>query len=348
MKTISFHKDFTLNNHSFSSVNDLLSYTKHFHKEIYLFLKEWFSTADVIVVQTSGSTGTPKSIFLNKGQMVNSAKATGNFFSAREKTKALLCLSPEYIAGKMMLVRALTLGWHLDMVKPNSTPLKNISSVYDFCAMVPLQLENSLHQLYQIKTLIVGGGIVSNELQVKIQNSECAIFATYGMTETITHIAIKKLNNVSVHPNFYSVLPSVTIYKDDRDCLVINAPKVSKDIVFTNDVVRLISDTQFEWLGRFDNAINSGGIKLHPETIEQKLSKVIKNRFFVAGIPDELYGEKLVLIVEGVEKEIDFSSCNLSKYEFPKNVFFIAQFTETSTGKIQRLKTLEEIGVLFN
>ena len=351
----SFHKDFRLNNNSFRNVNELLSYVRFQIPTAYSFLFNWFSS-DEIVVKTSGSTGNPKQIKLHKKQMINSALATGNHFNIPKKTKALLCLSSEYIAGKMMLVRALTLGWQLDIVAPTSKV--KIEKEYDFSAMVPIQVENSLNDLSKIKKLIVGGGVVSNQLEEKLQKVSTDVFATYGMTETITHIAVKKLNNLNyvtssvVEKSFYKALPNVKIYIDNRNCLVIDAPKVSDEIIFTNDVVQLISEDEFEWLGRFDDVINSGGIKLHPEKIEEKLSKIITdNRFFVAGIEDEILGEKLILVVEDVissevEKSLKLeiqSLKSLSKYEIPKEIFFVDDFVETETKKIQRKKTLDLI-----
>jgi O-succinylbenzoic acid--CoA ligase len=265
----------------------------------------------------------------------------------------------------MMLVRALTLGWHIDVVGVSSNPLRENSKGYDFAAMVPLQVENSIDKLHQIKKLIIGGGAVSNSLHIKLQSIATQAFATYGMTETITHIAVKKLNNFqSLHENvtkeftgnqkltlsksarnsaFYQTLPNTTIYKDERNCLVIKNEKISNNVVFTNDVVELISDTQFDWLGRFDNVINSGGIKLHPEKIEEKLGNSIQQRFFVAGIADEKLGEKLVLIVEGVARTLILEKANLSKFEVPKEIYFINDFIETETKKIQRKKTLDLI-----
>jgi O-succinylbenzoic acid--CoA ligase len=186
-------------------------------------------------------------------------------------------------------------------------------------------------------------------LQEKLQTVSTVVFATYGMTETITHIAAKKLNHVAslqgemTKQSFYQTLPNITIYKDDRNCLVIDAPKVTENILFTNDVVQLISDRQFEWLGRFDNVINSGGIKLHPEKIEEKFTEIIVNRFFVAGMPDEKLGEKLVLIVEGNAQEINYESIELSKFEVPKEIYFVKNFAATDSGKIQRKKTLKKI-----
>ncbi|WP_339661475.1 AMP-binding protein [uncultured Polaribacter sp.] len=336
-----FHKSFKLNGCVFTSIDEILEYSKDVSDEIYLFLKSWFSLDKTITVQTSGSTGIPKPILLKKEFVVNSAIATGSFFNLKEHTSALLCLPPQYIAGKLMLIRAIILGWDLDIIEANSNPLEHTEKHYDFSAMVPLQLENSLSKLHLVKQLIVGGGAVSKELERKIQNISSVVFATYGMTETITHIAIKKLNCIDLFPNFYQVLPNVTIYKDDRNCLVIDAPKVCDELIFTNDVVELISDTQFDWLGRFDNVINSGGIKLHPEKIEEKVSKVITNRFFVAGISDLTLGEKLVLVIEGEKQQFNFKKANLTKFENPKEIYFLKNFIETGTKKIQRKKTLD-------
>jgi O-succinylbenzoic acid--CoA ligase len=337
----------------------LLIYTAKYSDKIHHFLQEWFSEKDYVIVHTSGSTGTPKAIKLQKKQLQNSAVATGNFFKLKEKTTALLCLPIEYIAGKMMLVRAVTLGWHLDVISSSSNPLKQHLTSYDFSAMVPLQVENSIDKLHQIKKLIVGGGAVSNSLQEKLQEVTTEVFATYGMTETITHIAVKKLNNFGLpkgnatNNTFYKILPNTTIYKDERNCLVIKNTNISDKVIFTNDVVALISDTQFEWLGRFDNVINSGGIKLYPEKIEAALSKMIKQRFFVAGIKDEKLGERLVLLIESAEdKSVEAldqlnrkmkSSKLFSKFEIPKEIHFINSFAETETKKIQRKKTLDLI-----
>lgn len=357
MNTRNFHTNFKLQNKLFLNAEELLSYSSTISKDLQDFLTDWFSSKEIITVQTSGSTGKPKRINLQKQQMINSALATGTFFSLPPKTSALLCLPINFIAGKMMIVRALTLGWELDIIPPSSYPLKSISKSYDFCAMVPLQVENSLEKLSFIKTLIVGGGVVSNKLQQKLQDCSTHIFATYGMTETITHIAIKKINNFSkgnkTHHNYYKVLPNTTIYQDKHNCLVIKNSKIASDVVFTNDVVKLVSDNKFEWLGRVDNVINSGGIKLHPESIEEKLGTVIDSPFFVTAFSDEKFGQKLVLVVERTisNKETQAKillekikkSNILHKFEIPKEIIYLNNFNYTSTGKVQRTKTLRQL-----
>lgn len=348
------HKNFQLNDHVFSNSEEIIAFSKSVSKELHTFLTDWFNKNDYVIVTTSGSTGVPKNIQLKKEYMKNSALATGMFFETLENTKALCCLPVEFIAGKMMVVRALMLGWNLDVIDSNSNPLAYIEKTYDFSAMVPLQLRNSLDKLSFLKKLIVGGGVVSQELQEAIQEIPTAIYATYGMTETITHIAIKPINIVSggVESSSYKVLPNVLISKDERNCLVIKAPKVSDEVIITNDVVDIVSETQFTWKGRYDNVINSGGIKLHPEEIEKKLSPYIQSKFFVAGIPDEILGEKLILVIEKtvtsneVEKSLDVTIKNtstLSKFEKPKEVFYLSEFLLTKTGKIKRKETLQKI-----
>ena len=349
---LKINKDLTLNDETFENIEELLTFSKSISNDIYSFFKDWFDKNEFINVKTSGSTGKPTTVKLIKKHMANSALATGCYFDLHHDTKALLCLSPNFIAGKMMLVRAMVLGWQLDIVKPDTHPLDKTDNNYDFCAMVPLQLNNSLSQLHRIKKLIVGGGQVSNKLKDKLQAISTEIYATYGMTETSTHVALKKLNQFSSSKlestNYYKVLPDVQISTDKRGCLIINAPKIADKQIVTNDLVTLISDTEFEWLGRYDAIINSGGVKLTPELIEKKLSAVIDCRFFVAGIPDEVLGEKLILIVEN-DKILDAipnkvrNLSNLNKYEIPKEIFFVDQFIETGTKKIQRQKTLDLI-----
>ncbi len=353
------HKDFRLNGLSYSK-EELKDLGHGFVKEgleheqaIGNFLLDWSDANETIGVDTSGSTGKPKRILLKKEYMVNSAIATGDFFDLNPGDKTLLCLPADFIAGKMMLVRAMVLGLELDCAEPSSDPLKSISKKYDFCAMVPLQVENSLKEIDHIKILIVGGAAISGTLKDKLRDISCEVFETYGMTETITHVALRKVNHgtASSNPstalrtgsveNSFRALPDLVFSKDKRDCLVINASKISDGPIKTNDVVNLISETEFEWLGRHDNVINSGGIKLVPEQIEAKLARLISKPFFVAGLPDEKLGQKLVLIVEGVaDKDVVFQNLtelhSLNKYEVPKEIIWLPKFILTQNGKIRR------------
>lgn len=322
-----------------------------YQKVIGDFLLDWLNDKDVVSVTTSGSTGNPKLLTLKKQSMVHSALATGDFFSLKPGNTALHCLPAKFIAGKMMLVRALILGLELDLVEPNSQPLLSNKKAYGFCAMVPLQLQNSINQLSSIKSLIVGGAEVSSKLQENLQNTNCDIYETYGMTETVTHIAVKKLNNFmslreGTTKQSFKTLPNINIKKDNRDCLVISAPKLTDEDIVTNDIVELYSEDSFKLLGRIDNVINSGGVKLFPEQIEKKLSKIIDEPFFVASKKDHSLGESLILVVEGLVDSVVLKKAiknlkNLDTYEIPKEIFSIPQFVTTNSGKLQRKQTLE-------
>lgn len=308
-----------------------------FEKPVGDFLLDWFDSKNYIEMETSGTTGTPKTISVSKQAMVDSAIATGDFFEIQPGNKALQCLPVKYVAGKMMLVRAMILGLDLEFVAPSSHPLENNEFYFDFVAMVPLQAQNSITELKKVKKLIVGGAAVSKSLEKQLLKLPTEVYETYGMTETITHIAARKLGEKA-----FTVLPNVTISYDDRNCLVIHAPRISNEVIITNDIVELVNENQFIFLGRMDNVINSGGIKLIPEQIEQKLASRINNRFFISSKADPELGEKVILIIEGEKQDLDPSLYNdLDKYEKPKEILFISQFKETASGKILRKETLQ-------
>ncbi len=311
-----------------------------FEKAVGDFIYEWFDKNDYIELKTSGTTGDPKIIQLDKQAMVNSALATGDFFDLRPGNKVLHCLPVRFIAGKMQLVRGFILGLDMDFVAPTSHPLECNDTKYDFAAMVPLQVMGSIDKLCNIKKIIIGGQKISKPLEDILLKLPIEAYETYGMTETITHIAAKRVGEKS-----FKVLPNVTVTKDENNCLCITADRISAEILCTNDVVDIVSENEFIFLGRLDNIVNSGGIKLIPETIEAKLADQIKARFFVIGIEDELLGEKLALVIEGDRYDIepnDFE--NLDKYQKPKEIFFYPEFLETGSGKIRRRETLQKVG----
>ena len=303
-----------------------------FEKPVGDFILDWFDEKSYIEMQTSGSTGKPKKIRVEKQAMVNSALATGDFFGLSAGNTILNCLPVKYVAGKMMFVRAFVLGLEMDFVAPSSHPMENNDRKYDFTALVPLQAISSLDKLSNFKTIIIGGAKVSSELEKKLKPIKAAIYETYGMTETITHIAARKLGAKA-----FTTLPNVVLSQDENNCLLIHALNISDDIIHTNDIVELVSENEFVFLGRFDNVINSGGIKLIPELIEDKLIPFIKSRFFVTGKADKELGEHLVLVIEGEKQEIDLSKIKtLDKYEKPKEIVFVPKFSETPTGKVIR------------
>jgi O-succinylbenzoic acid--CoA ligase len=337
------HSDFKLNGKSFTYI-ELLSealFLKEngqlFEKEIGKFLLDWLNNESFVLVKTSGSTGIPKQIVLQKSAMIASAKATGLFFNLIPKSTSLLCLSANYIAGKMMLVRAITLGLHLDTIDPTSTPLA--SKKYNFIAMVPLQVQKSLSKLHLADNVLIGGTKVSFSLSESILKTNCNAYESYGMTETISHIAIKKIGEL-----YFTVLPNVTISMDERSCLVIEALELSKEKIITNDIVEILNATQFVLKGRIDNVINSGGIKIFPEEIEELIGKHISVPFFIVSKPDEILGEKVILVIEAKPFSIEnnvFSE--LSKYQIPKEILFLESFVRTETQKINRKKSLEKL-----
>lgn len=345
------HNSFKLNNRHFShqELKEVAySYVKEgkpYEQAVGDFLIDWSDDKSFIMVKTSGSTGTPKTIKLDKQTMVNSAIATGDFFKLQPGNRALHCLPANFIAGKMMLVRAMILGLEIDIVEPTAQPVFDYEVPYDFCAMIPIQLSKTHTYINNIKLLITGGAVVSAKLKESIQTIETRIFETYGMTETVTHVALKKINRFSKGDpvnNMFKTLPNVTISKDNRDCLVIDAPSLSTSKITTNDIVKVYSNTEFEWLGRIDNVINSGGLKLFPEQIEAKLAPFIEGRFFIAALPDADLGEKVILVVEGdvyTNDESVFSK--LDKHEIPRDTFLVSKFAETVSGKIQRPDTLQ-------
>jgi O-succinylbenzoic acid--CoA ligase len=315
---------------------DFIKEGEDFEKITGEFILDWFNSNSFISVTTSGTTGAPKKIKIDKQAMVFSALATAEFFDLKATNRVLNCLSTNYIAGKMMLIRSFVLGFEMDFVKPTSNPLKNNNKFYDFVAMVPLQVENSINELINVRKLIIGGSKINYNLKNKLLGLSTLVFETYGMTETITHIAARKISD-----SYFSVLPNVTISKDKRNCLIIDTPRISASSITTNDVVNIISNSEFELLGRIDNVINSGGVKLFPEQIELKLAHKIQTRFFVTGIPDDQFGEIVALIVEGSPIPFEDDIFNdLLPYEKPKKIHFLSNFLETESGKIKRAATL--------
>jgi O-succinylbenzoic acid--CoA ligase len=338
------HKQFKLNGYNLTR-EDLCRVAYSFIKEgddferpLGGFILDWFDHNDFIEMHTSGSTGIPKTIRVKKQAMVNSSIATGQYFSLEPGDRVLHCLPIKYVAGKMMFVRALVLGLDMDFVAPVSNPLEYNPERYDFSAMVPLQAQRSIECLSQIRKLIVGGARISTPLENQLLQCGADCYETYGMTETVSHIAAKRVGDKS-----FTVLPDVGLTLDERGCLVIDAPKIADQLIVTNDLVELLNPTEFIWLGRIDNVINSGGIKLMPEQIEQKLTKHFERRFFVIGVEDALLGEKLVLVIEGEEYVLpDNIFAKLDKYEVPKEIRFISNFKETGNGKIIRKDTIEQ------
>ena len=313
-------------------------------KELFLFLEEWFSNADFVVAQTSGSTGEPKDIRLPKQIMINSARRTIRYFGLKDADRLLLSLPCRYIAGKMMVVRAIVGQMNLITVDPSSDFEFLLQQTFDLGAMVPNQIAKILEKpsgktyLENIHNLLIGGSAISGQLEQQVRKLENRCVITYGMTETASHIAIRELSGKR-YSESYHCLPGITIAIDDRGCLLIHHPDFQEPFR-TNDVAEIHDEKSFRILGRSDSVIISGGIKYQPESIEKKLEKLIAERFVISSVPDDKLGQKLVLVIEG--KAFDTSNLLqeiktiLTPYELPGKIFFVEKLPQTTTGKVKR------------
>jgi len=319
---------------------------------MYSFIHQWVSPSEIIEVRTSGSTGEPKLKVFRKEQMIESARVTAEYFHLYEGTSMLLCLSANYIAGKMMIVRAFVSGANLITVPPTGNPLEDLHGRVDFTAMVPLQAQNAIADpatnkfFASVRNIIIGGASVSPKLEHQLSAYSNNIYATFAMTETLSHIALRKISGDG-QKDLYALMPGVKIMEDERGCMVIDAPHLSDERIITNDIIVKTDEKHFHWLGRYDNVINSGGVKIYPEAVEAKLANLFdEKRFFISSMPDETLGQKVVLVIESksvvdkndlqtrIEKLVD-------KYEVPKEYYTIPEFTETPNGKVQRQETLK-------
>jgi O-succinylbenzoic acid--CoA ligase len=341
--------------YSFSDLLEIENPITYADKTIW-FCRQWKQGKSPFEIQTSGSTGTPKKILLSRESMIYSALATANALGLQAGQTSLVCLDTSYIAGMMMLVRSMEIGMNVVAIKPSNNPFENIEpdAKIDFAAMVPYQLVSVLESsqqnfLNRIKNILIGGAPLDLETKKKSQNFSCNFYETYGMTETISHIALKKLNGIS-QSEYFHVFPGITIRQDERGCLCIKAPYLTEEVI-TNDVVKFKNQEEFLWLGRWDNVINTGGVKVFPEKTEERIATLfnqleIKNRFLVTGLPDERLGQAVTLLIEGKlipEQELllrENLKQLLYKYEAPRSIKLVAEFAQTENGKINRNQTI--------
>jgi len=312
------------------------------YPELKAFLSEWFNESPEMTVQTSGSTGTPKSIVVRKEKMIQSARLTCSFLKLNKGDTALLCLPLQYISGQMMAVRALTAGLDLIIRNPSGHPLSDINTPLRFVAMTSMQVYNSLQvpeekeRLMQIENLIIGGGAIEPNLSQALQTFPNAVYSTYGMTETLSHIALRRLSG-SDASDYYTPFPSVQLSLSSEKSLIIEAYHVADAVIYTNDIAELLPDGRFRILGRTDNTINSGGIKIQPEAIEETLRPVISGNFAITSVPHPKFGEAVALLIlqeESISPEqID---ALLPAFQRPKYILKTQAIPITPTGKIDR------------
>jgi O-succinylbenzoic acid--CoA ligase len=307
------------------------------------FLAEWQNESPYVEVKTSGSTGEPKRMLVEKQRMLASARRTNDFLGLQKGDTALLCMSLDYIAGKMMVVRTVERGLKLICVEPSGHPLKmwSVDCSIDFAAMVPMQVYNSLlvpeerERLKQIKHLIIGGGAIDEALAEELKTFPNNVWSTYGMTETLSHIALRRLSGPEAS-EWYTPFPSVRIGLNDEGCLVIDAPEVCEERLVTNDIAVLKGDA-FRILGRKDNVICSGGIKIQAEEVERLLRPHMRVPYLISKRLDAKFGEVVVLLTEGdVEAARAVCEAVLQKYQRPKAFVHVSQIPLTETKKPAR------------
>lgn len=315
-----------------------------FLQELATFLKEWNNESPTIGVHTSGSTGIPKSLQVEKERMKASARLTCSFLKLKKGDTALLCMPIQYIAGKMMVVRSIVADLKLIPVAPCGHPLASLTEVPTFAAMIPMQVSNSLQipeektLLRSINQLIIGGGPIDDELATALKDFPHEVWSTYGMTETLSHIALRRLNGKEAS-EWYTPFDTVSIRLSEEGTLIIHAPQVCAEELTTNDLAEMNSQGQFRILGRKDNIINSGGVKIQIEEVETLLKAHISIPFQITSAPDSTFGEIVVLLYEKTNTEEDFRSvCNkiLPPYWKPKRYVAVDFLPTTGTGKPDR------------
>lgn len=333
--------------------------TDPYFKSVYDFARAWLDGQKTFTINTSGSTGTPKEITLSRRQMVTSACLTGQVLDLPKGTRALVCLNVNYIAGMMMLVRGLQLDWQLTIVNPGINPLLDVpkKAVFDFVALVPIQLTAILQdtttrgRAEELGKILLGGAPVSEILLQEIQFLKIPIFQSYGMTETVSHVALRRLDGDALQNN-YQFLPGIEFGIDARNCLYLRGAVTNNELVQTNDLVEINSSNSFHWLGRVDSVINSGGVKISLDKIDRVVGEILREmdiaiEYFCWHEPDEKLGQKLVLFLEeeplvlNKKALLEKISDRVKRYETPKGVYFAKEFKRTPTAKIDKIATAQ-------
>ena len=317
---------------------------QEFLQDLEAFLQEWQNDEPTVWVHTSGSTGTPKPLQVEKERMRASARLTCSFLGLKEGDSALLCMPLQYIAGKMVVVRSLVAGLRLLPVAPCGHPLKNLTEIPTFAAMIPMQVYNTLQvpeersKLMEIKHLIIGGGAIDDALGRELKAFPNHVWSTYGMTETLSHIALRRLNGAEAS-DWYTPFENVRIRLSEENTLIIHAPSVCAEELTTNDIAEINDEGKFRILGRKDNTINSGGVKIQIEQVEATLKEYLDVPFQITARKDAKFGEIVVLLYNKVKEEADIRRIceeKLPAYWVPKIYLPVEELPLTGTGKPDR------------
>lgn len=334
--------------HAVNQCNDLN--IPVWERDLFEFILHWFDQSEQVSIYTSGSTGIPKKIHISKANMVLSASRTLRYFDVKAGENVLLCLPVKYIAGMMMVVRAFVGSLNLITVSPQKLSLHKLSETIDFASMVPLQLANLIdggENLNNLRKLLLGGAPVAQTLTDKIIiKCKGEVWETYGMTETITHVAVRKIKD---EPQLFHAIDGVSFSVDERECLVIHDALLGSDNIITNDRVDLISSTAFRLLGRIDHVINSGGIKIQPEELERLMESYIHGKFCITYLADESLGQMVVLVIEKGEDmdSIKHGIAAMESYQRPKKIFELIEIPALPNGKIDVQAVKKAIGLLL-
>ena len=322
-----------------------------------LFIKDWLSEKNEFSLQTSGSTGEPKTIRFSRKQIQKSAQRTIKFFNLKAGNRLLTCLNPKVVAGMMMIVRAFEGDLQLSIVTPSSNPLAGLSKdkKINFVALTPHQIEHAINdspeKLDNIKTILIGGAGLHQELERRLQKIHPEVFHSYAMTETLTHVALRKVND-DKKSTYFHALDGVSFSLDNRSCLVIDDKILGIESLATTDIAQLIDEKTFVWKGRYDNVINSGGVKINIEKVETEIRGALEElkleyEICVIAQPDIKLTNKLILLLKtsndefSVDNILNVLKQNLPKYHAPRHIALVREIIRTKSGKIDRISNTE-------
>ena len=327
-----------------------------FEREVHKVLKAWHSNQDSFNLYTSGSTSSPKKVSFSRSKLKKSAKRTIDYFHLKPGDRIFMCLNPKFVAGFMMLIRALEGDLDLVIQTPSLNPLKSLNDdlSFQFASFTPGQadsiMENAPQKFENIEKILIGGVSINPQLEKKLRSLRSQVFHSYGMTETLTHVAIRAVSGNETS-NVFQALNGVTFGIEDRSCLIIHDKVLNIRNLVTNDIVELLNEKSFIWQGRVDNVVNSGGIKIHLEQLEAEIDQILlemgmKLNFCLIPQEDQKLTNRIVLLLENRDQEIDKEfllktlKSKLPAHHDPKKILQIPKIALTTSGKVDRMENI--------